>query len=116
MVSIIFSAVHLVPSRETLCQVILIPSINVNVTLESAGVRSVGRTGRFLVRDITLKLHDISTSNCVGRWISFSKNAVQKNRSSVLHNVGVTAICLFYEKWLFISTIGKVSYNIFSVI
>jgi len=41
--------------------------------LESAGgwsiVQSIGRSVpcRFLVRDITLKLHEISTSNFVGR-------------------------------------------------
>ena len=49
-----------------------------------------------LVWDITLKLPKISTTKIVGRQISWSRSAVQKNRYSALPNFGVIALCLFY--------------------
>jgi len=48
------------------------------------------------VRDITLKLQEISILYFVGRYISFRRNAVQKNHTSALPNIGVIALCLYY--------------------
>ena len=45
------------------------------------------------VWNITLKLQEVSTLNFVGRYISLSKSAMQKNHNSALPNFEVIAIC-----------------------
>ena len=49
------------------------------------------------VRDIILKLQEISTRNLVGRYISFSRCAVHKNRNSALPNFEVIALRSFLD-------------------
>jgi hypothetical protein len=53
------------------------------------------RPSAILVRDITLKQQEVSTWNCVGRYISFGWCAVHKNHNSVLPNFEVIALCSF---------------------
>jgi hypothetical protein len=47
------------------------------------------------VREISLKLQEISTWNFVGRWISMGICAVHKNLNSALPNFVVNALCSF---------------------
>jgi len=48
------------------------------------------------VRDITLKLLEVSTRIIIGWLISFSRSAVHMNHHSALPTFGVISLCSFY--------------------
>ena len=49
------------------------------------------------VRDITLKLQEVSTRTFVNRYVSLSRSALHKNYNYALPNFKVIALCLFLQ-------------------